>query len=475
MSTLTSTLDLTQQKPALAAGVSSDYHRYNAQNNSYNPGSSGTKAVIQIPTGQANLFLLGTESFLEFEVEIGVTALLTNGSFLRFDNSVYSCFGTVNVYHGGTLLSSTPHYGQLANMLLDLGTSDRRSASLQIGCDPVSQYDGVKVMTSTGNAPQVAVPLGPRKFCVPLAGIPILGTGSSQAIPLALLGSADLRLEIELLPAALCFTTCDSKGLSYDESSRGTNAVADIAPTIVVKNIVYNAKVVNLDSGVMGALMQSFAGQPVTLASTGWYVDRAYMAASATSFSAKLNLQYSSLKSVFWWTLAQDIANGTPNGDDLPRPNSRFAGGPIQSTWLSIGGKSFPSDRMTSLAGTPFPYIGKACAFHGAVAWSSVLRCFNASTSVDMPCSIHPAMYNTSVVSVDDEMLTHGKFVMAFDCERADGDSTSVYQGINTQNTPLDLHIQYGARTGAADAVVTMVGHFDVSYIISQGMIQPAI
>jgi len=470
MTTLSANLNLSDTKPGLDAGITSDYHKYNAQNASYNGGS---KMVIPISTGQANQFLLGSESFLEFELDVACSAL-TAGAQLRLDNSIYSCFGTIQVMHGGTVLSSMPYAGAIQNFLLNMSTTDRRSASLTVGASHDSSYDGALLVV--GNAAG-NISTGPRKFCVPLAGVPLVGSGSGEkATPLALLGSADLRVEIDLLPGNQVFTTGFSKGSAYDEDALGTNAEA-LTITYSLKNISYNAKVVNLAQDVMGKLMTAFQGQPVTIPSTAWYADRAYLQAEATGFSSKLAMQYSSLRAVYWWGACQDVVNGIPSATHkLGRANSQYACGALTGTWLSIGGRSVPSDRNTGLAGTTFPYIAASCAFHGASAYSSLLRCFNASTSVDMPASIHPAMYNTSIGSIAAQRSCVGKFAFGFDLERCDSTAgDSAYTGINTLSSPIDLHISYGSRVGTDPCTITMVGQYDVTYIIQQGQVMPAI
>jgi hypothetical protein len=110
---------------------------------------------IDVPTSRAGTWLDPQQSYLKFCVQVSSTAAAsayagvpgTNTTGIYFDNSAYSLFQRLDVYHQSNLIETVGEYGQLFNLLLDtsLTQSDKAGLSAMIGTNPF-------LTTSSGGA-----------------------------------------------------------------------------------------------------------------------------------------------------------------------------------------------------------------------------------------------------------------------------------------------------------------------------------
>lgn len=466
---LSKSLNLAQQKPALAGGVSATYHKFRSQNSSYGPDDV---ISISIPCGQNKAqYLLPSESYLEFDLTATLRSVSGGTASVSIDNSIYSMMRAVRVWHGSSLLVEHNHAGRLYNALFDFNRGHLQpGACLAYGASANGFLDGRLLTIGALAADAAAQP--PIKFAVPIPA-PIVGPLTSTSVPLGLMSASDLRIEIVLVPPNQLFTTSLSTNAAGGiEEAQGLATTQNPVFTYTVSNIFYNAKICTLSSDLHGAMMASFGGAPISIPSTSWSCEQSFMPVTS-AFNMKLNAQYSSLKSVFWYAINQAISLGTPAAFNVSRANCRYAGGKLRSFYLNIAGETVPSDRHIAVgrvgATALTPLIGEECDFHASVPFQALARCFNASTSADFKASFHPAQYATSVSSEAKQRECIGKFLSGFDLERSDGDGSDiVYQGINTRNSTIDLFIEYLEATAAAQIVFAMA-HYDVTFVLDQG------
>ena len=464
---LSKSLNLASQKPALAGGVSATFMKFRSQNSSY---GADDVVSISIPCGQNKAqYLLPSESFLEFDLNATLRSVTGATARVSLDNSIYSAIRALRLWHGSSLLVEHNHAGRLYNALFDFNRGYEQPGSvINFGTNPTTEYlDGRPLPVGPLAADAAEQP--PMKFSIPLP-CPIVGTLTSTSVPLGLMSASDLRIELVLAPANQLFTTSYSGGAV--EAAGGANTTQNPVFSYTISNVYYNAKICTLSSDLHGAMMASFGGAPISIPSTSWSVEQSYMPA-ASSFNMKLNAQYSSLKSVFWYAINQNISLGVPSGFNYSRANNRYCGGKLRSWYLNVAGETIPSDRHLAIARTGAsaltPILVEECDFHSTVAFQALARCFNASSSADFRAGFHAAQYATSVNTEAKQRITIGKFLAGLDLERSDGDGSDIiYQGVNTRNSTIDLFIEY-LETTAAPQIVYAMAHYDVTFVLDQG------
>jgi hypothetical protein len=191
--------------------------------------------VFELPTGRRGSWLDQSQSYLKFSVQFASTsvALSTGGVTNNFntgnngiylDNTAYSFFQRLDIYHASNLLESINEYGQLANFLIDtsLTQSDKAGLSTLIGCNGVhnmvtsvnvgpptqnSALNGnITVLQSPGDrsgqsVTSVSIASGistaiPYTYSLPLLS-GVIGCNASKMIPVGKLNSP-IRVELYL-------------------------------------------------------------------------------------------------------------------------------------------------------------------------------------------------------------------------------------------------------------------------------------
>jgi hypothetical protein len=122
--------------------------------------------VFELPTGRRGTWLDQSQSYLKFSVQFASTAAVssagvvtnnfnTGNTGIYLENSAYSFFQRLDIYHASNLLESINEYGQLANFLIDtsLTQSDKAGLSTLIGCNGVhNMVTSVNVGAPTANS-----------------------------------------------------------------------------------------------------------------------------------------------------------------------------------------------------------------------------------------------------------------------------------------------------------------------------------
>jgi hypothetical protein len=184
--------------------------------------SGNEQIVFELPTGRKGTWLDQSQTYLKFSMKCSSTTARTEATQngVRIENTAYSFFQRLDVYHSSNLLEQISEYGQLANMLLDaqLSQSEKAGLSAMIGSNsqtyglinvgPGANYAQDANSTFLGSyinpgdrSGQIiatdtsfdAATIVPYTFCLPvLSGV--VGVNASKMIPLGKLTSP-IRLE----------------------------------------------------------------------------------------------------------------------------------------------------------------------------------------------------------------------------------------------------------------------------------------
>ena len=176
--------------------------------------------VFELPTGRKGTWLDQSQTYLKFSMKCSSNTARSedtqNG--VRIENTAYSFFQRLDIYHSSNLLEQISEYGQLANMLLDvqLSQSEKAGLSPMIGSNsqtysvinvatPANYTQGTTTTFSGGyvtpgdrSGQSIATDTSfdaavPYTFCLPvLSGV--VGVNSSKMLPLGKL-SSPIRLE----------------------------------------------------------------------------------------------------------------------------------------------------------------------------------------------------------------------------------------------------------------------------------------
>jgi len=191
--------------------------------------------VFELPSGRRGTWLDQSQSYLKFSVQFASTAAVssagvvtnnfnTGNTGIYLENSAYSFFQRLDIYHASNLLESINEYGQLANFLIDtsLTQSDKAGLSTLIGCNGVhNMVTSVNVGAPTANSAlngnitvlqmpgdrsgqsvtSVTIASGistaiPYTFSLPLLS-GVIGVNASKMLPVGKL-SSPLRVELYL-------------------------------------------------------------------------------------------------------------------------------------------------------------------------------------------------------------------------------------------------------------------------------------
>ena len=179
--------------------------------------TSTDQIIFELPTGRRGTWLDQSQTYLKFSVQVKSTTarLETSQNGVKIENTAYSFFNRLDVYHSSNLLEQISEYGQLANFLIDtqLTQSEKAGMGAMIGANSTSYtyIPGANVVATTaiiiepsfcspgdrsGQGIATATTLAgaiPYTFCLPvLSGV--VGVNASKMLPLGKLTSP-IRLE----------------------------------------------------------------------------------------------------------------------------------------------------------------------------------------------------------------------------------------------------------------------------------------
>ena len=246
-------LNLDSNKPMAASGKPS-INRYRADNSSY---QGGDVIRIEIPCGRNGQYLFAMDSFIEARIKANYTCVASVGgttapnSELFIDQSVYSLFNRMRVIHGSTVIEDTLYTNRLWTCLYDLqvieverrgdtitklvNDSSISAAGVPTAGQVFNNHLSGTTFKNTNTAGTADTQFYDFSFVIPSA---VLGSLSSKAIPLGLMGASSIYLELELAPANVAFVAFNGLG-----TGAGPVQGSIICNSYTIQDIYYNGKV----------------------------------------------------------------------------------------------------------------------------------------------------------------------------------------------------------------------------------------
>jgi len=442
--------NLTDVKPASSAGGQAVYSKIRSDNSTY---SAGDVLRLTIPTGN-NMFLSAPDSFITGKIKPTITGGAGAGT-MRVDGSIYSIFKRITVYHGSSMIENILNANRLYNALYDVqcGPSERTSGSINLLVD---ELGGIGYNNYTYGAIIASGSTYSFSLCLPS----ILGSFSEKAVPLAMMGAAELYIEIELEAGVRVFTsrTPDSVG-----GTIGAYTTAPTAVTYEISEFYYNACITNLSADVTNVLKQAMMSRPVILPCISYRGEQRVISASATSFSDKFSFQFSSCKGLMWWLTNGSTANGAVVSTNYNAAVTTRAPGDLNEWWISLNGQDFPPSHIK--AGQE-----SGTRINGAEAFAHLERYLNQNAAAGLQSVLTKELYCHSLTTAVSDGNDAKKFVAAVSCDRFDNENQRQLSGINSMSSQVQIAMQF--TTGVTESMnLYAFAMFDLGLELVDGLL----
>lgn len=440
-------LNLSQNKP-LGSPSKPYINRYRADNSSYN---GGDVVRVELNTGRKGQYLFPTDSFIEFKISINSQNGLNAGNIF-IDGTIFSIFQRLRVIHGSTVLEDTLHVNRLWNALYDIQVteSERRGAGVNMLINDTTAAGGGHVFNAgmqgtlikvhAANDVAVQSNVYDVSFMIPSA---LLGSLATKALPLGLMNSSSIYLELELAPANVAFV------------SENQNVVIN---SYTITDIYYNAKIAYLPGDVDAALIQTL-GDRVELPAFAYKAELKSVAAGAAAFNDKFAFNFSSVKSFYWWITNQVTAVGSITKRSV---TSRTKAG-ATDYYLTINGEAYPSQAIANPSRMYMELVRSFdglvdTSFGGIIAYRNYTR--DTHTTAD------------DVITVAPNTIAEKRFIAGIDLDRFNHSSDVLNSGTSTIGQTTNLVINFAAGLNEACNLYAAV-LYDVIFVLENGQLTP--
>ena len=462
--------------------------------------SSQTKRRTFFPVNGQSFTATGN-NIIRIDVS-GDSFLDTKNSYLsfRFNNTSgqacgidygggHSFIRRLRIEQSGNVLTDCNNYNKLVSSILLPSQGDRDSLkhrsitehcrfnndkangnSVQV--DPVTDLDGCSAVSPSNGAGQflnnaVAAPGAPTAgstgtFCIPLVN-GLLGLNQDKMIPLQLLGSSPLTIEIELAPTLDVGVFAAAPGAAYT-----------IDTVRYVSQMVETPR--ELDEQLR--MVQEQSGGAIMLSGIDYTNFQGNISAGATG-QQNINVpaRRRSIKSILWTGASKTFVAGGAAAQDV-RYNLSFGGNFNMTEYsVKVGSIQYPSEPVRcdyGLAAGPggvrsehFTELEKCFGTLGSTVGLGSLATFNFATG---DCDVA----NMTAISAAGNADTTQKFApFAIDMESFQR-VTAGHDGVNTADraTPISLQLTIGAAAGEAISIDAFVAYDSLFYIDATGSIR---
>ena len=410
---------------------------------------SSQQISFDCPCGQSNsTFLDCASTTLSFTLNWVVTTASNTSvqpCYINLISSAASFIDTLQVYANNVPIESISNYGQLQNMALScLANSAERSGSLTfMGCD-YYQSSGI-------NLAHNAAATYRYNFTIPLMSIIGMNNVGGRYLPVGMLNNLQLFIQTPALLPIVAYAT--------------SGATVTTQPVITAPSLdswFLNTKLVDMGASAVPLIMNSLKNGKIYIKSSTWLNSNIAIPVGTSGVGTYLlQLRASSVKSLFWYS-AQGATTATPNGTY----DAVNIGCNIKEQAI-IGGGFYPNKElnpsqqpslvMASLAqawgyGTSYNFGGIINSYQ----FNSTLPSVSAGSDAQL---VVPAAAGTRPVPVGSDYTAQALvnyLSCAFrgvDLEKA-GKST-LYQGVNTRNTPPYISQNYSVATTVAATIIS--------------------
>ncbi len=435
-------------------------------------------------------------------IDVAASAFLdTRHSYLRFrytNAAANTCgfdFGgghgfirRLRIEQAGNVLSDVNHYNKLMSAIIlpcqggidsvahrSLTEGQRfanaRAQGTSTAPCPAADVSGAVVNTPCNSSEVVDFVGGgggslSYTFSIPLMN-GLLGTTQDKMVPLQMLGSSPITIEIEL-----------ADGLDI-----GAYGGAVAAPTYTIDDVRYIAQLVEVGPEVDAQLrmVQEVSGGKLVLNGVDYSHFSGQVSAGATGTQTiNVPARRKSLKSLFFVGASQSYAAGAG------------AGNHSQSFNLSFGGNMTLQDYQIKIGSVVYPPTPVVCDWNGAAgtsaftrgeAFSELAKCWGSVSSVNGTGSLSTINYAVNRGNVAEMVRDPGNGVavpsyefcpIAMDLESFQ--RTALESGVNTADRSLPisllLNVQGGAGANEAFNIDAYVAYDSLYFIDSVGNIR---
>lgn len=408
----------------------------NGQLSGYN---KSTQCTILIPT-RNNLALVSTESMLNFDLTL-VGA--TTSNVARMDSSYgHGFIQRIKVFHGSNMIENFENYGNEVKKIFDLQVSDDATNG-KLNILAGSRSDSVvtiPALTATANVtPITSVSANsfncgralsvnnnqPIIYNFSLNLISLLGTLSTQYVPLWRMTASDIRLEITFVSDVQSAIAC-------------TNALTDFR----IDNIQYIAQYIELSDSAISIIEGSLSGRPFEYVVPGM---ENYTFSSSIQSNSIVNFpvaaKYQSLKALI--VSQRDTAKGVSANAYFPYSSTSMGTGTasgVQSYQFKIGTVNLPS--IPPVNNTQF--FGEVLKVFGSISDTSYNPGINfESYNLPVPITFDNDPTGKTYASGN---VSSGSFYIGIDLENYPGSNNDKYfSGYNTVNDNIFCTIRYSS------------------------------
>ncbi len=446
--------------------------------------SANQQLVFELPTGRKSTWLDQSQTYLKFSVKCktDAAAAQTAQRGVNIENTAYSFFQRLDVYHSSNLLEQISEYGQLANMLLDvqLSASEKAGLSAMIGSNSntYGYIPGASVVATTAiQLPPPFITPGDRSgqglatdtsfdtavpytFCLPiLSGV--VGVNSSKMLPLGKL-SSPIRLE---------FYTAENSDAIY-AGTAGVGAIWQLS------NVELCCCYVELlddqfdqDRGVEYISTSTYRNSSTTIP-----------AASSGEITALVPFRAASVKSLYARFLP--FVSNTQGVDASAAYRKSASINPNFSSYnFRVGSSIYPNKPV---------YLFSGQQQTGAEAYTELLKSFHALSSTQVNTSLSFNQYNVCadargawrVNSVPASQIsnlgTHSNaFAIGLELESFSNRNDTILSGVSTLNSQIYFNatVISGATCGGANAynyTAHFFSHMDMILVIDEAGVMSA-
>jgi hypothetical protein len=456
--------------------------------------TSVDQIVFELPTGRAGTWLDQSQTYLKFSVQCQTNTAITDTNIMNgvnVENTAYSFFNRLDIYHSSNLLEQISEYGQLSNMLLDLQLSQSEKAGLSslIGSNSntvtyTAPLSAVSVYNSSLSGSVTALPIGPtRSLCVPgdrsgqsllstttintaapftfclpvLSGV--IGVNASKMLPLGKL-SSPLRLEF--------YTAANDDAIYYGSAGAGaTWQIINVELCCCYVELLDNF---DNDRGTQYISTSTYRNSSTNLP-----------AATSGEFTTLLPFRAASIKALYARFLpfvgaAQGGANAAYRKSASINPN-------ISSYYFRVGSSIYPNKPVFLISGQQQS---------GAEGYAELIKSFHALSSTQGNTSLLYNQYNVCATArggwaanftPSTQLITPGthnnSFAIGLELESFSNRNDTILSGVSTLNSQIyfNANLFTGTTAGGTnnyDYAVQFFSHMDMILVIDENGVMSA-
>jgi hypothetical protein len=445
-------MNLASNRPMSAQGIP-NISRFRADNSTYSSVANSTDVIrIEIPTGRAGSMLFPRDSFLEGKLTVtgqDVTAAMS----YYLDQSAYSLFSRMRIYHGSTIIEDYLNFGRVITSVYDLQVNEvarRGDGILKLINDTTSAVDlcpifndgcsGAKVLT-TGNANIITVGSVLDFSLVLPSGI--LGSLATKVTPLSLMGAASLYIELEISPSFVAFVT---------------NSATTTSLSHTISDIYYNAKMVQLPADVHSLVVEACGGF-VNLPAVSFKSEMKTISTGSSAFNDKWSFQFSSIKNFnFFFMNTNTAAGGITKRSISARPKCN-----LNDYFLLLNGNAYPSQAIANQSRMYAETLRAWGQLTNTVA-GGILTYQNYNYNTHTPAD--------DVIPANIAVTKQKRFVAAIDMDKFSHVSDTLMSGTSSIGQMVTLNLNFSTPTTDSLNLYAFV-QYDVLYHLENGLLSP--